>query len=278
MPKLLTEAAIEQYRRDGYCPPIGLLEPEEAAAMRGALERLEAEHEGPLTGSVRIKTHLLHRWLAELIRSPRLLDAVEDLIGPNILCWTSQWWIKEPHSPQFVSWHQDSQYWGLDTDYLVTAWVALSPATVESGCMRFMPGSHLGPRLPHRETWHDDNMLSRGQEISAGVDEDEAVNIEVGTGEAAFFAYRLAHASHPNRSGDRRIGIAIRYMPPDARQTLADWDSATLVRGEDTFGYFEHEPMPACDFDPVAVEYHKRAEDNHRRIVYQGTGLTEHRT
>ena len=171
--------------------------------------------------------------MTDLVRNPRLLDAVEDLIGPDILCWTSQWWIKEPHSPQFVSWHQDSNYWGLDTDHLVSAWVALSPATVESGCMRFMPGSHLGPRLPHRETWHDDNMLSRGQAISAGIDEARAVNMEVATGEAVLFSYRLAHASHPNRSDDRRIGIAIRYMPPDARQTLADWDSATLVRGED---------------------------------------------
>ena len=168
MPKVLTEAAVEQYGRDGYCMPFGLLEPEESAAMRGALERLEAERGGPRKDAFRIKGHLLLRWMTDLVRNPRLLDAVEDLIGPDILCWTSQWWIKEPHSPQFVSWHQDSNYWGLDTDHLVSAWVALSPATVESGCMRFMPGSHLGPRLPHRETWHDDNMLSRGQEISAG--------------------------------------------------------------------------------------------------------------
>ena len=278
MPRVLTDAAAEQYRRDGYCSPFGLFEPEEAATMRGALERLEAEHGGPLKGTFRIKGHLLLRWMTDLVRNPRILDAVEDLIGPNIMCWTSQWWIKEPHSPQYVSWHQDSNYWGLETDHLVSAWVALSPATVESGCMRFMPGSHLGPRLPHRETWHDDNMLSRGQEISAGIDEAEAVDMEVATGEAALFAYRLAHASHPNRSDDRRIGIAIRYMPPDARQTLSDWDSATLVRGEDRFGYFEHEPTPTCDFDPVTVEFHKRTELNHRRIVYQGTGLTEHRT
>ena len=156
MPKVLTESAVEQYRRDGYCKPFSLLEPEKAAAMRSALERLEAERGGPLKGAFRIKGHLLLRWMTDLVRNPRLLDAVEDLIGPNILCWTSQWWIKEPHSPQFVSWHQDSNYWGLDTDHLVSAWVALSPATVESGCMRFMPGSHLGPALPHRETWQDD--------------------------------------------------------------------------------------------------------------------------
>ena len=131
--------------------------------------------------------------------------------------------------------------------------------------------------MPHRDTWQGDNMLSRGQEI-VEVDEDEAVNIEVGTGEAALFNYRLAHASHPNRSDDKRMAIAIRYIPPDARQTLADWDSATLVRGMDAHGCFEHEPMPACDFDPVAVAFHRRTEENLQRIVYRGTGQTERRT
>ena len=276
MPRLLSEDAIDRYRREGFYAPVSVLDPNGAAAMRGALEAAVAEHGGRAKGWAR--SHLLFRWLAELVRSPRLLDAVEDLIGPDIMCWTSQWWIKEPRSPHFVSWHQDSRYWGLDTDRLVSAWVALSPATVESGCMRCIPGSHLGPDMPHRETWHDDNMLSRGQEIAVGVDEGEAVDIEVGTGEAALFAYRLAHASHPNRSDDRRIAIAIRYVPPDARQTLADWDSATLVRGEDAYGYFEHEPMPAHDFDPVAVAFHRRAEENLQRIVYRGTGRTERHT
>lgn len=144
--------------------------------------------------------------------------------------------------------------------------------------MRCLPGSHLGPDMPHRDTWDDDNMLTRGQEIAVEVDEEEAVNIEVGTGEAALFAYRIAHASYPNSSSDRRIAVAFRYIPPDALQTLAEWDSASLVRGEDRYGYFEHEPMPAFDFDPLAVEFHRRADDHQRRILYRGTGRTEHRT
>ena len=278
MSKILTAEAIERYRRDGYFAPFHVLDREKAIAMRGALEDYEAEYGGPLKGAVRFKSHLLFRWLAELLRTPRLLDAVEDIIGPDILCWTSQWWIKEPNSPSFVSWHQDSRYWGVDTENLVTAWIALSPATEESGCMRCLPGSHLGPDMPHRDTWDDDNMLTRGQEIAVEVDEEEAVNIEVGTGEAALFAYRIAHASYPNSSSDRRIAVAFRYIPPDALQTLAEWDSASLVRGEDRYGYFEHEPMPAFDFDPLAVEFHRRADDHQRRILYRGTGRTEHRT
>ena len=245
--------------------------------MRRQLEAFEAESGGALQGTNRFKNHLLFKWLSDLIRSPRILDAVEDLIGPNLLVWSTDWWIKEAQSPQFVSWHQDSQYWGLDTRKLVTVWVALSPSTTESGCMRILPGSHLGPDLLHKDTFHDDNMLTRGQQIE-NIDENLAVNLEVDTGKAVIFAFRIAHASHPNRSNDRRIGLAIRYIPPDARQQYAETDSATLVRGEDTAGHFELEPEPVCDFDPVAVKFHRRAEEERRKILYHGTDWTTHRT
>ena len=201
---------------------------------------------------------------------------MQDLIGPDIMVWSTDWWIKEARSPSFVSWHQDSQYWGLDTSKLVTVWVALSDSTVASGCMRVLPGSHQGPDLPHEETFHSDNMLSRGQAIQ-NIDESQTTNLEVLAGEATLFAFRIAHASHPNTSDDRRIGMAIRYIPPDARQTLAEHDTATLVRGEDRFGYFEHEPEPAEDFDPVAQAFHERASEERRQILYKGTGLSEYR-
>ena len=245
--------------------------------MRRQIEAFEAKSGGALRGTNRFKNHLLFKWLSDLIRSPKILDAVEDLIGSNLLVWSTDWWIKEAQSSMFVSWHQDSQYWGLDTRKLVTVWVALSPSTVESGCMRVLPGSHLGPDLPHKETFHDDNMLTRGQQIE-DIDETLAVNLEVDTGKAVIFSYRIAHASHPNRSNDRRIGLAIRYIPPDARQQYAETDSATLVRGEDTAGHFELEPEPTCDFDPVAVEFHQHAEEERRKILYHGTDWTTHRT
>lgn len=125
MPKRLTKSQIEQYGRAGYLAPLRVLDRDEAEVMRRALETFEAQNEGPLKGAKRFKSHLLFRWLADLVRAPHLVDAVEDRIGPDILCWSTQLWIKEPHSEQFVSWHQDSQYWGVDTDSLVSAWVAL---------------------------------------------------------------------------------------------------------------------------------------------------------
>jgi len=277
MGKQLTDKAIQQFHERGYYLPLDVASVEEIQEMRRQLEAFEAKSGSALRGTNRFKNHLLFKWLSDLIRSPKILDAIEGLIGPNLLVWSTDWWIKEAQSSKFVSWHQDSQYWGLDTRKLVTVWVALSPSTMESGCMRVLPGSHLGPDLPHKETFHDDNMLTRGQQIE-DIDETLAVNLEVDTGKAVIFAYRIAHASHPNRSNDRRIGLAIRYIPPDARQQYAETDSATLVRGKDTVGHFELEPEPACDFDPVTVEFHRHAEEERRKILYHGTDWTTHRT
>ena len=278
MGKVLDAAAVARFHRDGVFAPVPVASRDEALGMRAHLEAREAEHGGPLKGPLRYKSHLLFRWLAEFIRSPRVLDPVEDILGPNIMVWSTDWWLKEANSPSYVSWHQDSQYWGLDSTKLVTLWVALSPSNVASGCMRYLLGSHLGPDLPHRETYHDDNMLTRGQEITEGIDETRVVNVELEPGEGSIFAFRIAHASHPNRSDDRRIGLAIRFIPPDARQVRSDHDSVALVRGVDTHGHFELEPEPACDFDPGAVEFHRWAEEERRKILYHGTNWETHRT
>ncbi|MFP6683015.1 MAG: phytanoyl-CoA dioxygenase family protein, partial [Gammaproteobacteria bacterium] len=144
MTKSLSETARENYERDGYHFPIDALSPDDVGRYRTALEDYERRKGHPIAGAARSKSHLLFTWVDELIRLPNVLDAVEDLIGPDILCWSTLWWIKEVNSESFVSWHQDVRYWGLDTDDLVTAWIALSPASLESGCMHVLPGSHKG--------------------------------------------------------------------------------------------------------------------------------------
>lgn len=278
MPKILDAHEVEQYERDGLVFPLRVLSEGKARVCRHRLEAFEARNGGALKGAYRFKSHLLFKWLADLIRDPRILDMVEDVIGPDILCWNTNWFIKEPRTPSFVSWHQDNNYWGLDTRKLVSVWVALSPATVESGCMRMVPGSHHWPTLPHVDTFHEHNLLTRGQEIAVDVDEAQAVNVTLATGEAALFAYGIAHSSPANRSEDRRIAIVLRYVPPETRQTLSDWDSAALVRGVDRFGHFAPEPVPAVDFDAEAVAFHARAEERQRQIYYKDTDWKTHRT
>jgi hypothetical protein len=264
----LTPEQIEQFQREGYVYPVRVMDADEAGRLRNRLEEVESRQDGRLEPHQRNKTHLLFKWLDDLIRDARILDPVEQLIGPDILCWNTIFWIKEAGSQSYVSWHQDTRYWGLSTDSVITTWLALSPASVESGCMRVLPGTHVGDVLPHQDLYNEDNMLTRGQEISAGVDEARAVHMPLGVGEMSIHNYRLAHASGPNTSSDRRIGVSMHFMPPDTKQIVGDWDSAALVRGNDPFGHFEPTPVPDRDFDDVAVTFHHRASEAIRSILY----------
>ena len=268
MPKLLSENAIEQFDRDGYYFPVTILSEDEARAKRSLLESFETDEGKPIGGAQRNKSHLLFKWVDDLMRHSTMLDAIEDLIGPDILCWNSLFWVKEAESEAFVSWHQDLRYWGLDTSDLITVWLALSPATLESGCMHVLPGSHKGDLLSHKDEFRDDNMLTRGQEISVEVDESQTVAMPLETGQVSLHNGRLAHASSPNRSNDRRIGLSLHYMPPHTKQIVGEWDSAALVRGEDRFGHFLPTPVPTQDFDPEAVAFHEKATDQVREILF----------
>jgi len=224
-----------------------------------------------LAGKLRHKSHLLFTWLNDLIRHPRILDAVEDIVGPNILCWGSSFFIKEKRDPGFVSWHQDSTYWGLDPADVITAWVALSDSTAENGAMRVIPGSHKLEQIPHRDTFRPENLLSRGQEIVVEVDERQAKMLELKAGEMSLHHVRLIHGSDPNPSGQRRIGFAIRYIPTYVRQAAGTHDSATLVRGADTYHHFEPEQCPDTDMSAAAQAYHASVTEAHARILMRDT-------
>jgi len=268
MPKILQPQAIEQYQRDGYYFPLKVLDDNEVTANRARLDVFEKTQGQPLAGAQRNKSHLLFKWVDNLMRHDTILDAVEDLIGPDLLCWNTLFWIKEANSGSFVSWHQDLRYWGLDTADLVSVWLALSPASLESGCMRVLPGSHQGELLPHKDEYADGNLLTRGQEIAVKVDEHKTVAMPLNPGEISLHNVRLAHASSPNQSADRRIGLSLHYMPTKSKQIVGEWDSAALVRGEDRYGHFKHAPQPSKDFDPVAVEFHRQATDAVREILF----------
>ena len=269
MLKALHEAAVEQYKREGYYFPLTVLDDEQVAANRKLLEDFETSQGEPIGGALRSKSHLLFTWVDDLMRNPKILDAVEDLIGADILCWNTFFWVKESGSRSFVSWHQDLRYWGLDTNDLVSVWLALSPATLESGCMRVLPGSHRGNLLPHKDEYKENNLLTRGQEISVRVDEAKAVAMPLEPGEISLHNVRLAHASGPNRSSDRRIGLSMHYMPTRTKQVVGEWDSAALVRGEDRYGHFVRTPRPSKDFDPDAVAFHEKATRAVRELLFK---------
>jgi hypothetical protein len=270
MLKALSTEALRQFREEGYYSPVDILSPEEVRDYRARIEAFEAAQGQPVNGLQRNKTHLLFKWLDDLIRDDRIVDVMEDILGPDILCWNTLCWTKEPGSGQYVSWHQDSQYWGLAGGDVVTAWLAFSDASEEAGCMRVMPGTHLGPPLKHEDLYHGDNMLTRGQEITQGIDEDKSVLMPLKPGQMSLHNIRLAHASGPNLSNDRRVGISLHYMPAKAMQSVGQWDSAALVRGEDRFNHFEHTPRVKSDLDPDAVAYHAKAAEAVRQVLYHG--------
>ncbi|MGH7303870.1 MAG: phytanoyl-CoA dioxygenase family protein, partial [Candidatus Rokuibacteriota bacterium] len=129
----LASSAVEHYRRDGLHFPVPVLTPDEARGLRRRLEAVAAQHGGRLGAELRQKPHLLLTWLADLVRHPAILDAVEDVLGPNLLVWSASFFIKEARDPAYVSWHQDATYWGLSAPDVLTAWVAFTDATVENG-------------------------------------------------------------------------------------------------------------------------------------------------
>ena len=270
MPKILSQQQIDQFWRDGCIFPIRVMSEADALEIRRRLEAFEAKTGGPLKGDLRHKSHLLFSWLGDLVRHETIVDAIEDLYGPNLFCWTTNFFIKEAHNPAFVSWHQDSTYWGLDKPDVVTAWIALTPSNRANGAMGFIPGTHKGDQIPHRDTFAQNNLLTRGQEVAVEVDETQAVTIELEPGEMSLHHVRLVHGSPPNPSNDRRIGFAIRYIPTTVAQVAGD-DSATLVRGEDRHHHFEHEPRPMSDMDPAFVALHRQITERNAQILYRGT-------
>lgn len=271
MMKALTPDFVRRYRETGYLSPIRVLPTADANAIRAKLESFEAGA-GPLAGKLRQKSHLLFPWLNDLIRHERILDAVEDVLGPDILCWGTSFFIKEPRNPSFVSWHQDSTYWGLEPADIVTAWVALSDSTPENGAMRVVPGSHAMAQVPHHDTFRPDNLLSRGQEVMVDVDAARADTLTLKAGEMSLHHVRLIHGSEPNPSDQRRIGFAIRYLPTHVRQVAGSRDWATLVRGVDRYGHFEPEERPDADMSEQAQAYHAAVVGGHSKILMRDTG------
>lgn len=252
MTKRLTTEQVDYYNDNGFLGPIDLLSQAEVDEVRRHVEEIEGKLGVKMMSRFRIKAHLPFPFLCDLVSHPKLLDAVEDLIGPNILCWGSSFFQKEADDKTFVSWHQDSTYYGLEPPNTCTAWIAISEASIAAGCMRFLPGTHNKGLYSHEELKEKSNLLSRGQTVK-GLDESKAVHVPLKAGQFSFHKEDTLHASHPNTTGDRRIGLSIHYVSPDVKETNFPGASAMLVRGKDTHGYWKPEMQPKADLDPACL-------------------------
>jgi len=272
----LTTDQAANYWQDGYLFPLRVMSEEAAAAARWELEAVERKwlDNGlplPLNTYKRVNAHVVMPLAARMARLPAVLDAVESILGSDILIYAAEFFIKEPRTRQIVSMHQDLTYWGLGAiDGLVTAWIALSPSTRASGCMDFVAHSHKNPILPHEDTFDADNLLSRGQEVKVAVADEDRVAIELAPGEMSLHHGLTIHGSGPNVSDDRRIGLVIRYIRPDMRQEAGERDYVMAARGEDRFGHFVHVAAPEKNFAVEAMENYLEIRKAKSKIMMRG--------
>jgi len=261
----LSDAQVQAYRAGGILHPLPAITADEAAR----LQMLHASQASLLKGRFNKKPHLLFTWLDTLVRDARILDPIQSLLGPDLLCWSSQFFAKPAGDAAYVSWHQDATYWGLSSNDVVTAWVALTPSTRESGCMQVVPATHH-TQVPHEDRFDAANMLTRGQEIAVRVDPAQVVDVVLQPGQMSLHHVLLFHGSQANRSAGPRVGFAIRYAPTHLRQLSPLPDSALLVRGHDRFHHFEAERSPQADLHPDALAHHAEVAERSMKILYAG--------
>lgn len=272
----LSSSQVAAYQRDGFVFPVDVMSSQEARTCRSDIETMEKAYPDgslpqPISQYFRVGAHVVIPLMAEIARKPTVLDAVQSILGPDLLVWSCELFIKEPNTSKIVSWHQDLTYWGMgETDDQLTAWIALSPATPQSGCMKFVAGSHNNKIIEHRDTFHEDNLLSRGQEIAVDVDEATATNIVLQPGQMSLHHGRMFHASGPNTSDDRRIGCAIRYVTPRVKQLVAERDYAMLVRGCDRERNWINVAAPSAPFGDDAMALYSSIRSDQSVALAQG--------
>lgn len=278
----LSAGQIESYHRNGHLFPLDVFDTEQVETMllefeqarQDALKRGLAD-EWPIL--IRTNVHYLLPFVYRAATAPQLLDLVESVLGPDLLLWSAEFFNKGAGTEKIVSWHQDLTYWGLgETDDEITVWLALSDVNVESGCMRFVSGSHRQHILPHRDTFDAGNLLSRGQEVAVDIDEDSAVNVVLKPGQVSMHHGRIFHASGPNRADYDRIGLALRFLTPKVRQLVAKQDYAMLVRGTDSSNNWNHVAPPTQNFAAADLSKHAQIGQEQSVALAEGASQTLH--
>ena len=273
MPKVLTKEQIEQYHDEGFISPVRVISEAQALSIKNQLEQVEAEFPDEINAESRNNLHLSFAFLDALAHNKIIVDAMEDLIGPDIALWASVMFIKEPSSKQYVSWHQDATYMGLDSIDFPTPWIALSPSNIETGCMTMIAGSHHSEIQNHEDTFAENNILTRGQVIS-NIDRSKAVDLILEPGEMSIHHGAIIHGSQPNKSNQRRIGFSLQsYVPPSIKQVVGKniW---THIRGQKRKDINGIElSRPNYNMDPITVEQRRFAEENLSEILYKGAKL-----
>ncbi len=278
MTRVLTPAQIVNYRANGYLAPIDALSADEVQNYRDGLARTEAHLGGSLMAidkKYRGNLHFMCRWVDELARNPRIVDAVEDLLGPDILLYTSRFFIKEPKSEGIAAWHQDSTYFGLRPHDHVTAWVALCNVTPETGPVEFAVGSHIRGQLMQKSGLIQNSVNTAGQIIVEWFDKSQIERAILRPGQFSLHHTCTVHQSAPNRSAERRIGLALSFIPTRTRYIGLRKMPAVLIRGQDDYHHFDLQPPPQQDFGATEMQRHDTSFKAYLESFYEQLDIAE---
>ena len=270
MLKVLTKQQIEQYHDEGFIAPIRVISEAKASSIKSQLEEVESQFPEEINAESRNNLHLCFEFLDALAHNPIIVDAMEDLIGPDIALWATVMFIKEPSSKHYVSWHQDATYMGMNSTDFPTPWIALSPSNLETGCMTMISGSHKQEIHRHEDTFAEHNILTRGQAIP-DVDESKGVDLILEPGEMSIHNGAIIHGSKPNKSQQRRVGFSLQsYMSPAIEQVAGRniWTHIRGKRRQDRNGLSLDRPK--YNMDPVTISQRKIANENLSDILYKG--------
>jgi hypothetical protein len=242
-PKKLTQKDIQQYNELGYIHPFKAYDANEIVKVRGYFDKLiDDMGDNGSFGINCYQARLSGIW--DIATNPKILDYVEDIIGPNIVCWATAILSKPANNPKYVPWHQDAHFWGLSPARTVTVWLAIDDADEENSAMQWIPRSHNKGRFETEKT--GENSAFHIQ-ITGADGLGAPVTDELKAGEFSLHADMIVHGSQPNHSDRRRCGLTLRYCPPSVRIIDNDWEKgveAILCRGKDSSGHWRHHTRP----------------------------------
>jgi len=272
----LSTAQIERYWQNGFLCPIPAISAQQCEDWRAELEAIESDWldnglPRALNVYKRVNAHLVMPLAYEIAAHSAILDVVEGILGPDVLLYSTEFLIKEPHTKHVVTMHQDLAYWGLgEIDGILTAWLALTPATPQSGCMDFVKGSHKSPIIPHEDSFDELNLLSRGQEIKVNVAEEDKSSGALATGEMSLHHGLMIHGSGANTSDDRRIGVVMRFLSPHVKKPNNAPDYGVAMRGNCDTGNFTLCHAPKGLFNPEDLLIYEEIRTEQAKVMMAG--------
>ena len=266
----LSSNQLKQYEDEGFVSPIDIFSKDKAKEIRNEIELIEKEMPDELEKSGRYNAHLISPLLDKVTHNSEILDAVQSLIGKDILVCGTTLFIKNPNVKGFVSYHQDAKYIGLEPHNWVTAWVAITDSNENNGCMRMWSGSHKDNLKDHDQNFNERNLLTRGQTIN-NVPKEKTTPLILKAGQMSLHHPAVVHGSELNHSNDRRIGFVIQsYIGTNVKQILGK-NSVQLARGKDNFNFHKKIGRTKSLLDKNDLKIKKKENDNLQEIFYKGS-------